>query len=98
MKFANKNNMTVLEKEYENAVKLLSTCVPGSDMYDEQLKVVERVHKLLMEEKDRKFHVSPDAVLTAATNLVGMGLIMNFEQLHNITTKAFTMLFKGRLR
>lgn len=101
MKFAKKKDKrSDLQKEYDNAVLLLKTVPADSEAYSTQLKNVERLHKLLMEEKDRKIQVrvSPDAVLSCASNLLGMGLIMNFEVLHNISTKAFQLLPKGRLR
>lgn len=96
--FVKKDKRSELEKEYENAVKLLKTESPGSDGYRAQLDVVERLHTMLMDEKDRKRTVSPDAIVTGCVGLLQVGGILCHERLHNITTKAMNFVFKGRVR
>lgn len=104
MKFTKKDERSDLRKEYDNAVLVLKTCIPGSDAYETQLKIVERLHKLLMEEYEH--HIEADHVkeaklsnmLSCATNLTGIGIIVGYEHLHNITSKALGFVLKGRLR
>lgn len=46
---------------------------------------------------EKKQRVSPEAVLSAATNLTGILLVLNYEKLGVITSKAFGLLVKSRL-
>ena len=41
--------------------------------------------------------VTPDTVLIAATNILGILLILNFEKLDIVRSKAFGLLLKGRV-
>ena len=97
-KLAKKDKRSDLRKEYDNAVLLLKTCVPASEEYEAQLKQVERLHKLLMDEEDRKQRVTPDGLLTVAGNLLGIGIIVKHEEFSTITSKALSLVLKGRLR
>ena len=98
MAFNKKDKRSELEKEYDNAVLLLKACSPGSDAYDAQLDVVERLHKLLESDKEHKRELSPDAILGAIMQGLSIGAILQHERLHNITSKALQFVSKGRLR
>lgn len=87
-----------LEKEYENAVKLLRTCTPNTSDYDAQLKVVERFHEMLMAEESYKRKVSPDAIIAGAVGVFQVGAILWHERAHNVLTKALQFVIKGRVR
>lgn len=93
-----KDKRSDLRKEYDNAVVLLKTIIPGSDEYQTQLKTVERLHKLLMDEEEHKNKISLDGVLACMTNLLGIGIIVGYEQFHHIGSKAINFVLKGRLR
>lgn len=93
-----KDKRSDLRKEYDNAVLLLKTMSPNSDEYQTQLKSVERLHKLLMDEEEHKNRVSKDALLGAFVGLGQVGLILSWEHMHNITSKALNFVLKGRLR
>lgn len=94
--FTKKDKRTELEKEYDNAVLLLRGLNPGSDLYDEQLKAVERLHSLLMAEAEHKKTVSPDAIVNGTVGLLQVGAILWREQFHNVTSKALNFVRKGR--
>ena len=96
--FAKKDKRTELRKEYDEAVKLLKTFVPGTKDYMDQLEIVERIHTILMNEEDHKKKVSPDAVVNGTVGLLQIGAILWHEQFHNITTKAIGFVTKGRVR
>lgn len=91
-----KDKSSALRKEYDEQVLLLKTCLSDSPEYSSQLKNVERIHKLLMEEEANKKTLTPDAVLNCITSLVSVGAILKHEELHNITTKALQFIIKGR--
>ena len=96
--FAKKDKRSELRKEYDEAVSLLKTYLPGSDEYLSQLDVIERLHTMVMEEEDRKHNVSPDALVNGGVGLLQVGAILWREQLHNVTSKALGFVFKGRVR
>lgn len=91
--FAKKDERSELRKEYDNAVLLLKT-VRGDD-YDEQLKIVERLHALLMAEEEHKKRVNPDAILNGGVGLLQVGAILWREQFHNVTSKALGFVKRG---
>lgn len=96
--FAKKDKRSELEKEYDDAVKLLKTEVPGTQGYLDQLSVVERINVMLMEQEDRKQRITPDAIVSGCVGLIQIGTILFHEQAHNITTKALNFVTKGRVR
>lgn len=94
-----KDKRSDLRKEYDAAVLCLRTINPIHEKeYAEQLKNVERLHKLLMDEESVRVRVSPDGLLACATNLLGIGIIVSYEQLHHIGSKAINFIMKGRWR
>ena len=91
-----KDNKSMLEKEYDSAVMQLKTFLPGSEEYLDQLEVIERLHKLIVEKNSTKKQVSPDTVLNGVVGLLQVGAILGHERLHNITTKAIGFVRKVR--
>ena len=71
------------------------------DEVDIQLKQQEfalKERELYLKEKeiDRKGKVSGDTMMLVAGNLTGLLLILNYERLNVITTKAMSLLIKAR--
>lgn len=98
--FAKEDKRTELEKEYDDAVRLLKTFTPGSQGYTEQLDVVERISKVLDEQqaREKKFKLSADTAATVACGLLQVAMIIGKEHLGNVTSKAMGLIFKGRVR
>ena len=94
--FTKKDKRTEIEKEYDEAVKLLKTYVPGSTDYIGQLEIVERLNKMIMDREDRKKKVSPDAIVNGSIGLLQITAILCQETFHNITTKAVQFVKKAR--
>lgn len=65
-----------------------------TDEYDTILKRLERLYKL--KDADRPKRVSPDVALTVGANLVGILLILQYEQVHVVTSKALGFVMKVR--
>jgi len=69
-------------------------------LFDESVKHWEVLKKALEEydklgKKDRKF--SPDAILAVMGNLAGILLILNFEKMDIIRSKAISFVLKGKV-
>lgn len=57
----------------------------------------EMIYKLNLEAQEKKFKVKPDTLLIVAGNLVGILLILKFEKMDIITSKALGFVMKGRI-
>lgn len=59
---------------------------PEAEKYSDYVDYLERLHKLKREE--RQTLVSPDTVVVVLGNLLGILIIVGYEQKHVITSKA----------
>lgn len=93
MKFTKKDRRTDLEKLIDEQIAILAE---QATTPEECAAVIELMGKA---NRDRKhdFIVSPDALATIAGNLLGIMLILNYERMHVITTKAIGFVIKGRV-
>ncbi len=85
----NSQNKTPVEKELGILFAELRHHGPSSEEYSTVLDRIVQVHKLKADEKPPQ--VSPDTLITAGTNLLGILLILHHERLNIITTKAMSM-------
>lgn len=83
----NQTEPTDLENEIARVYSVLKDLPPTADSYD---KVSEQYVKLtkLHSETNSKKRVSPDVLTGAATNILGILLVLHYEQAHVITSKA----------
>lgn len=84
-----------LEKEIDRVLQEASYLDPRSKEYAEVSENVEKLYKAKSYEKSRS--VSPDTLAVVAGNLLGIALILGYEQTHVITTKALGFVLKGRV-
>ena len=68
-----------------------------SDEYAKMVTQLEKLHAMKASEKKPRINVSPDALVAVFGNLAGIGLILNFEKLNVITTKALGFVLKSRV-
>lgn len=80
------------ESEKERVYRLMQEEDPRSSEYKKLLEMYEKLNEV---EKNDK--VSKDTLATIAANLLGIGLILEHEQLHVISTKAINFVIRGRL-
>lgn len=67
-----------------------------SDEYDSVLKQIERLYKLQSQSSDHR-KVSPDTWLLVGGNLAGIALILSYEHLHPIASKALGFVLKTKV-
>jgi len=75
-----------LDKAIDSALADLVAENIAGDEYGVVLDRVSKLHK--MRETENSHRVSPDTLVLAATNLIGIFLIINHERLNVITSKA----------
>jgi hypothetical protein len=78
-----------LDEAIENSVRWLD---PNSDDYLKSVDVVERLYKLKEQETPKR--MSPDTTAIVVGNLVGIFLILHYEQLHVVSSKALGFVLK----
>lgn len=90
-----KDKRTELEKEIDNLATSLRFYNPSEESY---AKVASNLETLCRaQERVQKPKVSPDTLVTAASSLLGIGLILGYEHSHVITSKALAFVLKGRV-
>ncbi len=85
----------LLESELDRALTRLRAEMPNSEDYQKMLKVVERLHEMMAEEKPNV--VSKDTLFSVGGNLLGIILILKHERLNVITTKALGFVIRTRM-
>ena len=85
-----------VDDEVARLLKILKTLKPESEEYHKVTNMIVLLYRTKSFDTT-KFSISGDVVLTVIGATVQMLLIMNHEELHNITTKAFGWVIKGRI-
>lgn len=88
-----KTNST-LQDLIESAQSQLDSHDADSKEYDSILSQIERLHKLMLKDNERR--VSPDTLVTVGANLLGIVLILNHERLHVVGSKALSFVMKTK--
>jgi hypothetical protein len=92
--FIYREGKSQLEVSLEVAHVSLQHLDPNSDEYGVVLDRIARLEK--MRDAKRRPSISPDTIVMAATNLLGILLILNYERTEIVTTKALGFVSKAR--
>lgn len=79
---------TELDKTIRKAYQKLNDQDVMSDEYKKVLDYVVQLEKLKDASQKRSLQISPDTMVLALTNLVGIAMIIRHENLNVITSKA----------
>lgn len=89
-----KKDESKLEQEIDSILERMKDMELQSDDYE---VAVERLSALYRIQRDiPKWNVSPDTVAMVAGNLFGILLILKYEDMNIITSKALGFVLKGR--
>lgn len=91
--FAKPSEPTGLDQIIAALEAYMLTTNPDAKNYNELIESLAKLHKLRGEPSKP---VSRDAILTTAGSLVGILLILNFERLGVVTSKAMSFVTKMR--
>jgi len=94
MIFTNRDKRTNLEKEIDRVIDEMSKLKPESKEYSTMSENLVKLNTLKDTEKSCK--VKPDTKWLVGGNLIGLGLILGYEKINIITSKAMGYLIKGR--
>lgn len=92
--FNKDKNIAGLETVIGIVTEELEKATPGTDEYSKIVDQLERLNKIAAGRKSEP--VSKNALIAVVGNLAGIGLILKFEQLNTLTSKAIG--FVGRFK
>lgn len=90
-----KKEPTKLEKAIDDLLDDMDTVTGDSDEYTKMAENLVRLTKIVSEKT--KIQISPDTVLAVAGNLAGILLILNYERVNVVATKALGFVHKARI-
>jgi hypothetical protein len=86
---------SVLDEPIEKILTEMNTYGPDTEEYQTALSYLERLVRLKVEEK-RQFRFSPDTLAIVAGNLLGILIIVAYEQKHVMVSKGMGLLLKTK--
>ena len=89
-----KNDEPDLKKPTDKVLKSMDEYGPDSPEYEKLLTYLERFAKLKAD--TRKSKVSPDTMALVLGNLIGILIIVGYEQNHVITSKGLGFVMKSK--
>lgn len=95
MKITKHDKRTDIEREMDSLISELHECEVISKEYSLILDRVERLNKIRLSDKGNS--ISPDTLVVVGGNLAGILLILGYERVNIITTKALGFVIKGRV-
>jgi hypothetical protein len=85
---------TVLDAVIDDALAQLSGLSIDTDEYTRKVDQITKLYKLKEQEAPKR--VSPDTLALVAGNLAGIMLMLHYERVHVITSKALGFVLKPR--
>lgn len=95
-KLTKKDKRTELEKEIARMEITLAATDPTSENYAKIADGLEKLYRI-HENLNKGIGVDPNTLLVVAGNLMGILLILKYEKLDVITSKALGFVLKGRV-
>jgi len=95
MRFTKLHKQTHLEREIDSILDIMSQIPPDSPQYTTMAKNLETLYKAKLGDKNN--FVSKDTIAVIVGNLLGIALILGYEKVNVITTKAIQFVLKGRV-
>lgn len=84
-----------IDDEVDRLIDEMKDMKPETPEYEAKVKHVETLCRARSFKASKP--VSTDTIIAAATNILGILLIINYENLHVVSTKALGFIAKGRV-
>lgn len=81
-----------IDKQIKRILDDMDMFGPGSEEYDKLLPQLKKLMKLKTNKKS--WHIDPNTVVLVVGNLVGILIIVMYEEKHVITSKAYSTFVK----
>lgn len=89
-----KNEPHILDAPIDKLLSEMETYSPETSEYKNAIKQLDRLMK--MKAKSGRKQVSPDTILIVVGNLLGIGIIVIYEQKHVLVSKALSYILKPK--
>jgi len=86
---------SILDEAIERVLNDMEQSSPETQKYSELLSNLERLI-ILREEDKKRSRISPDTMAIVAGNLLGIFIIVAYEQRHVMTSKGWNSLLKTK--
>lgn len=91
-------NDTKKKIDLKNEIERLTLELEKTDPKSPEYQIIANNLDLLICMRNNKpMRISTDTIVVAATNILGILLILNYENLHVVSSKAIGFILKGRL-
>lgn len=88
-----KRKTDLIQEEIEDIEKVLRTTSPDDESYDNLVSKLERLYAL-RDKKHKSVKVDSNTLAVIVGGLLEIGMIMSYENLHVISTKAFSRIIR----
>ncbi len=92
--FFKKKEQTELDKAIEERVKILDSTVVDPEEDKKAIDNLKELADVKVQVEGQKHNINPNTIISALGSLVGIGLILNYEKLNVLTSKAITFVPK----
>lgn len=92
-----KDKRTELKKEIDAVTKRLAETDELSKEYPVLLEYLGKLTEVYAKCNESKKSISPDTIAIIAANIVGILLILNYEKLGVVSSKALAFIIRGRV-
>jgi hypothetical protein len=89
-----KEKPSILDEPIEKVLTEMNMMGPDSEEYHKMIDHLERLTRL--KEQERRFRVTPDTMAIVAGNLLGILIIVAYEQKHVVVSKGLGFVLKSR--
>lgn len=92
--FRKSTDESKLEQEIERATSLIARCHPGTKEFQDVNTYLNLLYKA--KEHEAPDRISKDTIAVIVGNLTGIGMIIAYERVHVVTSKALGFVMKAR--
>lgn len=90
-----KKKQTKLDEEIDMVLTWLKSKEPGTEEYTKMAANLKTLYEIRNSNKNNK--IKPETIVLGACNLIGIWLILNYEEYNIVTSKALGFVLKGRV-
>lgn len=89
---------SAVEEQIERLKASMDLADPASEEYKEMAATMETLYNAKNKDETGKKHMSPDVVVAGVFSLAQIGIVLAYEHLHPIVSKAFSNVWRNNPR
>jgi len=88
---------TALDQAIDTVLSRMQYVEPESDEYGTLVSRLDKLHSMKIAQKDNRQKVSADALIAAGASILGIILIIGYERVNVVTSKALGFVAKAKI-